>query len=425
MNERFDLVVVGAGPGGLASAATAAECGLRVCLIDDNPVVGGQMWRAGVARYAHNPAAQQWLRRIRARGVTVLTGWRVVSVHSPSQLRVEQNGRCKDLVYSSLILATGARELFLPFPGWTLPGVYGIGGLQAFVKSGLNISGKRIVIAGTGPLLLAVAAGLRRAGARIEAVIEQAPLHRLTKFSLRLMAGNLGKVIEGGGYAIQTMGVPYRTGSWVTKVQDNKDVKRITVCNGSRSYELEAEMLAVGYHLVPNTELAQMLGCHLKGGFVQVNAQQETSVSQIYCVGEATGIGGVDKALLEGRIAALSASGRTKEAHRLYAARDRQLRFAQHLAATFQLRPELRRLADPVTIVCRCEDVPHDSLQGCGSWREAKLHTRCGMGPCQGRICGPATQFLYGWTLPQPRPPLFPVELSALNSTEAPVATSS
>jgi NADPH-dependent 2,4-dienoyl-CoA reductase/sulfur reductase-like enzyme len=131
-------------------------------------------------------------------------------------------------------------------------------------------------------------------------------------------------------------------------------------------------------------------------------------------VGELTGIGGLEKALVEGQIAGLSAAGRETEALRLLPQRRRLQNFAHRLDRAFSLRPELRNLARTDTLVCRCEDVPHSELRGCASWRQAKLHTRCGMGACQGRVCGSATEFLFGWENQNSRPPVFPTAVSTL-----------
>lgn len=420
MKAAFDLLVVGAGPGGLAAAATAGEAGMRVCLVDDNPSAGGQIWRRSVAQ--EDVKAARWLRRIENAGVDARFGWRAVVVSASGALRIEQSGQFFDIAYASLVLATGARELFLPFPGWTLPGVYGAGGLQAFVKSGFDIRGKRVVIAGTGPLLLAVAAHLRAAGAHVVSVVEQAPLRRLAQFSLGLIREQAGKLIEGTGYALRTVGLPYRTGAWVTGAFGSERLQKVAIRSASRILELETDILAVGFHLVPNTELAQLLQCELEHGYVRVNELQQTSVSGIYCIGEPTGIGGSDKALVEGRIAALAVTGKVDQARTLFRFRERQMRFARNLAAAFVLRDELRHLPMDDTWVCRCEDVPHSALAQCNSWREAKLHTRCGMGPCQGRICGPAAEFLFGWKAPAPRPPLFPVEVATLAGIDEPVS---
>ncbi len=417
MSDRFDLLVVGAGPGGLVAAATASAAGMGVCLIDDNPSAGGQIWRGGVTPKNTSADAADWIGRIQNSNVETRFGWRAVASPSPRVLRVEQFGQGDDIEYSSLILATGARERFLPFPGWTLPGVYGAGGLQAFVKSGLNIRGKRVVVAGTGPLLLAVAAHLRASGAQIASIVEQAPAKSLAQFSISLLREQFGKLVEGARYALATAGVPYRTGAWVSSASGNEQLERVTIRSGTHILEVETDMLAIGYHLVPNTELAQLLNCEIASGFVRVDELQQTSVKGIYSVGELTGIGGVDKAKLEGRIAALAAAGQPEKAKLLFEKRERQMRFARNLNAAFALREELRYLSTENTFVCRCEDVSYRELTPCSSWREAKLHTRCGMGPCQGRICAPATEFLFGWKPPVPRPPLFPVEMGTLAET--------
>ncbi len=150
--RRFDILVVGGGPAGMAAAAHAAEHGQRVGIVDDNAALGGQIWRG-----QSEPAASKWAERLRSSGVTVLCG-RVFQQPDPCTLLAEGEDILHELRYEKLILATGARERFLPFSGWTLPNVMGAGGLQAMVKSGLPIQGKRVVVAGTGPLLLAVAA---------------------------------------------------------------------------------------------------------------------------------------------------------------------------------------------------------------------------------------------------------------------------
>src|SRR3954471_21408617 len=164
--NRYDVVVVGAGPAGLAAARRASACGKRVAIVDDNPAPGGQIWRGG---------------KVAIPNAKLICGARVVAAPAPGRLTLEGHD---DLEYSTLVVATGARELFLPFPGWTLPHVAGAGGLQALVKSGMPIAGKRVVVAGSGPLLLAVADYLRKRGAVIPLVAEQA--ESVTRFGLTL-----------------------------------------------------------------------------------------------------------------------------------------------------------------------------------------------------------------------------------------------
>ena len=175
---KFEIVVVGAGPAGIAAACAAAECGKRVAVVDDTPWLGGQIWRGEQARPKQSQA-QRWIEKFRASGATLLDRTSVIAAPEAGLLLAERANEPREIHWQKLILATGARELFLPFPGWTLPGVMGPGGLQALVKNGWPISGKRVVICGTGPLLLAVAKGLRNYGAKIVSIAEQAPLGRL------------------------------------------------------------------------------------------------------------------------------------------------------------------------------------------------------------------------------------------------------
>jgi len=417
MKEPFDLAVVGAGPGGMAAAAIASEVGLRVCLLDDNRSPGGQIWRGLHPNTSTtNPHGREFsarAERLLRTNCEIWTGSQVIDQPAPNTLRIERDGELRDLSYGKLILATGARERFLPFPGWTLPGITGAGGLQALVKSGLDVRGKRVLVAGTGPLLLAIAAGLRDAGAKIVAIYEQASLKKLTRLGFTLR-NHPGKIAEGFGYAKKLRGIRYGTGSWVKSAEGSTRLERVTVTDGRKEWTHECDWLACGFHLVPNLELPLLVGCVVSNGYVTVDDFQRSSVSGIACVGELTGIGGLDKALIEGEIAGWFAAGREDKAHAL-SPRLRKLRtFARRLDEAFALRKELGALCGPETIICRCEDVASSTLQTCASWREAKLHTRCGMGACQGRICGPATEFLFGWKYGSVRPPVLPASLSSI-----------
>jgi NADPH-dependent 2,4-dienoyl-CoA reductase/sulfur reductase-like enzyme len=157
-----------------------------------------------------------------------------------------------------------------------------------------------------------------------------------------------------------------------------------------------------------------LLGCAVKEGFVQVDDDQQTSIPGVYAVGELTGIGGLEKALIEGEIAGWTAANHADHAVGLHRQRARARRFVTLLGDAFALRDELRHLADDATIVCRCEDVSFGRLKSHAGWRDAKLQTRCGMGACQGRICGSALQFLFGWTSTSVRPPIFSTALGNL-----------
>jgi D-hydroxyproline dehydrogenase subunit alpha len=386
--DRYAVLVVGAGPAGLAAARSAAESGASVAIVDDNPAPGGQIWRG------QSPALPK---------AKLLCGARVVTAASPGRLTLETFDSEFEVAYDALILATGAREHFLPFPGWTLPHVMGAGGLQALAKSGMPIAGKRIVVAGSGPLLLAVADYLRKHGAGVALVAEQADQAAVMGFGLKL-AQYPGKLLQAMRLRA---GIRYLTACWPVSAEPGA----VTLRRGARTWTEPCDYLACGFGLVPNTELPMLLGC----GTV-VDEFQQTATTGIYAAGEVTGIGGLDLSLVEGAIAGYGATGRHDQARRLFAARDRHRRFAGALEQAFALRPELKSIATADTLVCRCEDVPLGRLQRCATWREAKLHTRCGMGPCQGRVCGAAVEFLLGWKSDSVRPPLYPARVGTLTA---------
>ena len=422
MRREFEVVVVGAGPAGIAAATRAAEAGRVVGIVDDNPIVGGQIWRAyrgqGTPDDSHGGGAGAWYRRLRATSAEVLPGWSVFAADGPGELLAEREGERMALRYERLVLATGARELFLPFPGWTLPNVFGVGGLQAMMKAGLPMRGKRVVVAGSGPLLLAVAAALGEAGAKVARICEQTPMGRLLGFGCSLVT-EPGKLLQAVRYRGRTMGARFRTGCWPVEARGDGQVQSVVLSyGGGRAEEIACDYLACAFHLVPNAELASALGCRMEGEFVAVDGLQRTSVEGVLCAGEPTGIAGLELSLLEGEIAGLAAAGGVAEAERLARRRRAGQAFARRLGRTFALRAELRELPRAETVVCRCEDVPFGRLAGQRSWREAKLQTRCGMGPCQGRICSPATKFLFGWPetteAQSVRPPILPVQVGSL-----------
>ena len=404
MGDARDLLVVGAGPAGLAAAWRAAQSGLRVSVVDDNPAVGGQIWRGGP------PEAQVWIERIRSANVQVINGARVFQPSAPGMLLAETSSGVCELNYSSVVLATGARERFLPFPGWTLPNVMGAGGLQALVKTGLPIEGKRVVVAGSGPLLLAVAAYLRGRGADVLLIAEQASSVQLLRFA----AGLFSKRSQAFDLSRQLKNVPYRSRCWVAEAHGEEKLEGVTLARGGKRWRVDCDYLACGFHLVPNVELAELLACEVNAGSVSVDEFQQTTVANVYSAGEATGIGGLELSLVEGEIAGLAAAGKHEAARTLFPARAKQRKFADLLNRTFALRDELKQLARPETIVCRCEDVTFERLRAHHSWRAAKLQTRCGMGPCQGRVCGSAVEFLFGWRAESVRPPVLPVRIDSL-----------
>jgi D-hydroxyproline dehydrogenase subunit alpha len=415
--HETDLLIVGAGPAGIAAAVSAASGSQRVTILDDNPHPGGQIWR-GESQTPSEASAKQWLTRLHATKTEFIHGARLFAQTEDQALLAETADGTLAVSYQKLILATGARERFLPFPGWTLPNVFGAGGLQALVKAGLPIEDKRIVVAGTGPLLLAVAAYLKKRGARVLLIAEQAPFSNLIGFGLQV-ARSFSKAKQAIELKRQLRGVPQRFKCWPVAAHGKDRLASVNLRQGERTFEIGCDYLACGFHLVPNVELAALLGCALRNGYVAVDEWQQTSAPNIYCAGEATGIGGVEVSLIEGQIAGFAASGQLDQARQLFPDRAKAQRFADALNQAFALREELKQLPQPDTLVCRCEDVSFARLLQQPNWRAAKLHTRCGMGPCQGRICGAAVEFLFGWQHASVRPPAFPAHIGSLAEVAA------
>jgi NADPH-dependent 2,4-dienoyl-CoA reductase/sulfur reductase-like enzyme len=389
---EYDTAVVGAGPAGLAAAASAAGTGDRVVLLDAAALPGGQYWRhrdhlppesglfrtltGALDRVDYRPGTQVWFAE---------PGFRL-------------HTRTGEVEAGRLILATGAHDRVVPFPGWDLPGVTTAGGAQALLKGHGVLVGRRIVVAGTGPFLLPVAAGLARAGARVAGVFE-------ANRPLRL-AGRVppGKLAEAAGYAatLARHRIPFHTRASVVEAHGDGEVEAVTVARAGRRRRIACDALAVGHGFVPALELATLLGCATRldadGNLVvMVDGTQATSVPGVWAAGEITGVGGSDLAVVEGTIAG---AGRATAA--LARRRTRLRRFAAALHAAYPVPADWPDHLTDDTVVCRCEEVRHRTVRaavselGATDARTVKLLTRTGMGWCQGRMCGFAVACLTG-----------------------------
>lgn len=415
-SKSFDVLVAGGGPAGIAAAITASRYAARVGLIDSNPTPGGQIWRADTGGTVPG-SASRWLEELEQSSVVLISSARIIDCPATGVLHVISEEQPVTLKFSRLIIATGARERFIPFPGWTLPNVMGAGGLQALVKGGYPVSGKRVVIAGTGPLLIAVAAYIRTQGAHIEMIADQVPRSRWLKFGLGLLQYP-DVLAQAFMLKYKTSGIPFLTDAWVTRAAGSDRLTSIELSHKGKPQTLECDILACGFHLVPNLELPMLLGCRIEHGRLMLDENQQSSLENIFGAGEVSGVGGVELSLVEGQIAAFSATDQKDLAMALSRKRSRRARFARRVEHTFALRDELRHLSTAQTRVCRCEDVDYGELTKHTSWRSAKLHTRCGMGMCQGRVCGAASEFLFGWKVTSTRPPLWPASVHALATFE-------
>ncbi|MFD0277316.1 NAD(P)/FAD-dependent oxidoreductase [Kitasatospora sp. NPDC127111] len=435
----YDLAVVGAGPAGLAAAVAAADLGLRCALVDAGPRTGGQYYRhpapgLGATRpdrlhhgwSVYTGLADRLAAHRRAGRVDLLAGHQVWALErvagGPSggawalhaTLGPESADRAT-VRAGAVLLATGAYERQLPFPGWTLPGVVTAGGAQAMLKAGLVLPGKRIVVAGSGPLLLAAASSLVTAGAAVPAVVEATDYLGYARRP-GVLAAVPAKLVEGAGHgaALLRHGVRLRRRSAVVEAHGTDRVTAVTVARLDADWRpvpgterrIECDALAVGHGLLPQIELATELGARTRttaDGAVAlaVDARLRTSVPGLWAAGETCGVGGADLAIAEGELAAHAVAG-APVATALLRRRARLRAFAELMAAAHRPGPGWPEWLRPDTDVCRCEEVPAARIReavdelGAGDARTVKLLTRAGMGWCQGRMCGPAVACLAG-----------------------------
>ncbi|TCR22688.1 NAD(P)/FAD-dependent oxidoreductase [Streptomyces sp. BK205] len=432
------LAVIGAGPAGLAAALAAAARGIHVVLVDSAPAAGGQFYRQPAPGLgARRPQAlhHQWRTWERLRdglGGHVRAG-RVRHLTDHHVWFVERRGAAGFTVHALLgaeqeepaevradavLLATGGYEKVLPFPGWTLPGVVTAGGAQAMLKGGLVLPGRTVVVAGTGPLLLPVAAGLATAGATVAALVDSADPTGFLRRS-RALAAQPGKVAEGALYAGQLARHRVRTllHHTVVEAHGTERLEAVTVAALDRDgrvrpdtrRRLDCDTLAVGHGMLPHTDLADALGCRIDGTDVYADDEQRTDVPGVWAAGETTGIGGSALALAEGHIAGRSIAarlaGREPDPRGWAAAARTRERLRAFFAAVDAVYAPPAHWAEQVTdetVVCRCEEVSAGAVReavrelGAGDLRTVKLLTRAGMGWCQGRMCGPGVAGVAG-----------------------------
>ncbi|HET8680804.1 MAG TPA: FAD-dependent oxidoreductase [Micromonosporaceae bacterium] len=420
--RRCDVAVVGAGPAGLAAAATAAQAGLGVVLLDAAPRAGGQFWRhrAGDTGAGHRDWAV--FAELRA-GVERLVEHRrqtEVWFVEPGFLLHASTGVVRA---DRLVLATGAYDRTLPFPGWDLPGVVTAGGAQALLKGSGVVVGERVVVAGAGPFLLPVAAGLLAAGTRVEGVYEAGDPRGYLGRRRPTLAALAGRLPEAARYArvLARHRVPYHTRHTVVAARGGGSLSEVEVARvdvagrvvpGS-SRRIACDALAVGWGFTPSLELPLALGCatwvgHDGSLVVAVDPAGRTSVPGVYAAGEVTGVGGAELAVAEGRLvgAALAlaylrpAPFAAVELTRLLTRRAALRRFAAAMHAVHAPPAGWPEQLAGDTLVCRCEEVPYARVVeavrelGASDARSVKLFARPGMGWCQGRVCGFATAVL-------------------------------
>ena len=412
-----DVVVVGAGPAGLSASRELAEAGLRVLLVDENQRPGGQIWRQHFISegYAQNDCENESLQvdpRVTFFGGTVCHGFRSVD-----KLILSDRSRLIFAEASAFVIATGALERVLPVPGWTTPGVMTAGASQTYLKGSGLFPYRRVVVAGTGPLLLAAAAQLVIAGVDVAAVIEAStPRVRQAADAARLLSAP--SVLWEGAHYFKTLaraGVPIRWGTGVTEIVGEGRVAGVRTSRLHRDWSfadrrtkfVDCDAVLLSHGFTSATELSMQAGAACSWDDQRQtwkpvrDVDFHTSIPNVLVVGDCGGVGGVHVAVLEGMIAgvtlAAGLTGKSIDAGRLRKYRRRLARlelFRLGMDRLFRLQPGASSWAGPETFVCRCQettsrDIAHAYDNGITDLQGMKLWTRAGMGACQGRVCAP------------------------------------
>lgn len=437
--SEVDLLVVGAGPAGLGAAIAAARQGAATIVLDALPRPGGAYWMQPPHGHGDDAQARRGAARIaeaRALGVRFVDAAEVVAGEAPARLTVLRRGHLERYAGRALVVASGAMDRAVAFPGWDLPGVITAAGAQRLLKLSATLPGRRIVVAGTGPFLLLVAGQLARAGAELAAVVEASDISRRL---VRLLA--FPERLAGiGRTALDVLRTGrLRTGAIVTRALGTDRVEAIELAGRAGTARIERiDALVVGWALQPRIELTRLLGCAhhhdpLLGGWVCAADPRTgaTSVEGVFAAGEVRGVRGAQVAWREGlEVGSAAAAAIGRGVIRAGPGLDRARAFATTVARLWPLPDAATRLADATTLLCRCEAVTAAEVDaaiadGARTVAAVKRWTRCGMGLCQGRVCGPLIADRLAQvagvdrsdTPPSaPRLPLVPVPLSALHA---------
>ena len=454
---RRDLVVIGAGPAGMTAAAKAAELGLGVTILDEQPRPGGQIYRDvdRVAALRGHILGKDYTdgarltAGLRDDAIDLVSGAVVWAIEDGFRISYTKDGSGAQLAAERILLATGALERPMPLPGWTLPGVMTAGAGQILLKQS-GVLARRAVLVGSGPLLYLIAAQMVRAGTPPAAMVETQ-----TRADLIRAARHVGGALRGWPYMLKGLKmlveitrarVPRYTGATGIVIEGADKAEAVRFSRGSQTHRIACDTVFLHHGVVPNTQAARSLGITHSWNAAQscfvphVDDWGQSDVSGVFIAGDGAGIGGAKAAEIAGHLAALklaeelghvSAAERDRQAAPLRSAHSKELAARPFLDCAYPPYAEALAPQD-ATVICRCEEVTAGDIRsyarlGCLGPNQAKAFGRAGMGPCQGRYCGLTVSALLaqanGRTPDETgyfriRPPLKPVTLGELAAME-------
>jgi NADPH-dependent 2,4-dienoyl-CoA reductase/sulfur reductase-like enzyme len=437
--DRPQVLIVGAGPAGLAAARAAALCGAQVTIVDERASSGGQYFKQPKVEDARADAQMReghdLAEEVRALGVAIHTDTVVWGAFGAREIAAIAGGTQRVFVPERLVLATGVYERGVPLPGWTLPGYMTTGAAQTLLRVYGVVPGKRVLVAGNGPLNFQLAAELIDAGIDVVALVEAATRPRVSEL-LRAAAAAPSLLARGAGYVgrLRRAAVPVLYGCTAIEAHGSDRVEACTVARVDASAaprQFAVDAVCVGHGFLPSNQIARALGCrHRYAGRLEtiVDSEGLTTVPHVYAIGDAALFRGAHAARLQGfitgcaiaRSLGLAVPPRANRELRVSAqALRRQVAFQRHLWRMFEAPVVAAGLASRGTIVCRCEGVSRDAIEdaierGATSIGAVKRRTRAGMGRCQGRYCEAATAAM----LPSDRP----IDELSFLSPRAPIA---